>query len=125
MLVIKPIEEQPNYYITSEGELWSTKRGCNVLKPGRDSGGYYTVSLWKQGRGKTYRIHRLLAQSFIPNPECKGDVNHIDGVKSNNDLSNLEWNTRQENLAHAFDTGLRVMPSGDTWHNGNRRNQYG
>ena len=113
MLIVKPIKDQPSYYITNEGEGWSTKKGdCRSLRPGRDSGGYYTVSLCQLGKGKTYRVHRLLADNFIPNPETKGDVNHIDGDKNNNDLSNLEWNTRQENLSHAFRTGLRTMPKG-------------
>jgi hypothetical protein len=122
MLIIKPIKGQPSYYVTNEGEVLSTKKGdCRVLSPGKDSGGYYTVSLCQKGKGKTHRLHRLLAESFIANPESKGDVNHMDGDKSNNDISNLEWNTRKENLAHAFRTGLRTMPSGDAWHSGNRR----
>lgn len=65
---------------------------------------------------KTIRPHRWVAVLFIPNPECKPQVNHIDGVKSNNSLSNLEWVTNSENQKHANETGLRVSPVGQKSH---------
>jgi len=55
---------------------------------------------------KTYRLHRIIAQTFIENPENKEQVNHIDGNKLNNAVSNLEWVTNQENQIHKFQTGL-------------------
>jgi hypothetical protein len=58
-------------------------------------------------KGKTIKIHRLIAMSFIPNPQNKRTVNHIDGDKLNNCVSNLEWATDSENISHAFNTGLR------------------
>ena len=65
--------------------------------------GYANVSL----NCKNYRLHRILATLFIPNPENKPEVNHIDGNKANYSLDNLEWCTRKENVQHAIKTGLR------------------
>ena len=62
--------------------------------------------LSKQGKVKTITVHRLVAQAFIPNPDSKPEVNHIDGDKKNNNMSNLEWCTSSENVQHAVDTGL-------------------
>ena len=69
--------------------------------------GYARVVLYKRGQKSTHLVHRLVAQSFIPNPLNKGDVNHVDGDKQNNNMNNLEWATRQENINHAFVVGLR------------------
>ena len=54
-------------------------------------------------------MHRLLMQTFVPNPQNKAHVNHIDGDKSNNDLANLEWATEKENEQHAVRTGLKTL----------------
>lgn len=75
-----------------------------ILKPCDGRNGYYYVSL----RGKKHTIHRLVAMTFIPNPENKGQVNHIDGNKKNNHVENLEWCTNSENAAHARKNGLMV-----------------
>lgn len=68
--------------------------------------GYYMIVLCKDGKPKNHRMHRLIEKAFIPNPENKGDINHIDGNKLNNHISNLEWNTRKENINHAYRIGL-------------------
>ena len=65
------------------------------------------VCLWKDGKEKTYLVSRLVAMSFLPMPFDKLTVNHIDGNPSNNRIDNLEWCTHQENVQHAFDTGLQ------------------
>ncbi len=68
--------------------------------------GYKYVNLYKDNKNKTYRIHRLVAEAFIPNTENKPDVNHIDADKSNNLPSNLEWATKKENTKHLIKKGL-------------------
>lgn len=78
-----------------------------VLTPHKDTK-YLTVSLWKNNKGKLNYVHRLVAQAFILNPDSLPEVNHIDGNKQNNIISNLEWVTRVGNVAHAISTGLKV-----------------
>lgn len=62
---------------------------------------YPYLHLSKNGKRKTVKIHRLVADAFVPNPERKPEVNHIDGIKINNSFSNLEWATSKENKHHA------------------------
>ena len=70
---------------------------------------YFLVRLSKYGIVRIFQVHRLVAQTFIPNPENKPQVNHIDGNKKNNCLNNLEWNSRSENQQHALKNGLRTL----------------
>lgn len=77
-----------------------------ILKQAKTSDGYKTVQLFKDNGLKTFKVHRMIALTFIPNPNNKPEVNHIDGNKSNNHISNLEWVTRSENLKHAVKHGL-------------------
>jgi hypothetical protein len=71
-----------------------------------DHSGYCITKLCIDGKCLNRKIHRLVAEAFIPNPEGKEQVNHIDGNKENNSVENLEWVTRSENIKHAFSTGL-------------------
>ena len=68
--------------------------------------GYCYIQLWKNNKGKSLKIHRLVAQSFIPNPNNKPHVNHKNGIKTDNRVENLEWCTRSENMIHAYSNGL-------------------
>lgn len=72
----------------------------------KDLKGYYRTNLALNGRNTTVKIHRLVAQAFIPNPENKPQVNHINGNKKDNRVENLEWTTNNENMKHAYNTGL-------------------
>lgn len=75
--------------------------GQNLNKPIDNKSGYRYVSLNKKGKGRSTRIHRIVALAFIPNPDKLPQVNHIDGDKSNNCVSNLEWCNNRENITHA------------------------
>lgn len=101
---MRQIKNHPNYLITVEGKVFSLKT-MSFLKLSNRGDGYHTVHLDK----KFYRVHRIVADTYIPNPENKLEVNHIDGNKQNNMLCNLEWVTRSENIQHSFDTGLRPI----------------
>lgn len=68
--------------------------------------GYLKIRLSKDNKMKNYLVHRLVAETFIPNPENKSQVNHKDGNKLNNNVDNLEWTTRSENVNHAWLNGL-------------------
>ncbi len=68
--------------------------------------GYLVTILYKNNNGKNCYVHRLVAEAFVPNPENKQTVNHINGDKHDNRAENLEWNTYQENNIHAYKTGL-------------------
>ena len=68
--------------------------------------GYCELSLHKNGKEKRFKVHRLVAEAFIPNPNNLPEVNHIDGNKENNHASNLEWCTSKENKEHAWENKL-------------------
>lgn len=76
-----------------------------ILKVNIDKNGYKYVNLYNKNK-QAYKIHRLVAQAFIPNQENKPQVNHIDGNKENNRVNNLEWVTRKENIRHAYKNEL-------------------
>ena len=99
--IYSPIDGFPDYLITSQGRVFSLKHDkLKELKPAKNNWGYYYVNLWKNGKMFTKTIHRLVAKAFIPNPENKPQVNHIDEDVTNNHISNLEWVTARENLNH-------------------------
>lgn len=113
----KDIEGFPGYQISDHGRVRSFHnnrygiRGLfHVLKPGLSGDGYYTVSLYKDKKAYTQYIHALLSDAFIGKREKNMTVNHKDGDKTNNDLSNLEIVTYSGNLRHAYENGLNKHP---------------
>ena len=91
------------YGITRNGNVWSYK-SKKFLKPRLNTSGYYQVNLCKDGKGKNFTIHRLVATAFIPNPDNLPEVNHKDEDKSNNCVENLEWMSKIDNINYG--TGI-------------------
>lgn len=91
------------------GEIRCRRTGA-IRKPYINDNGYFMVGIYDSTKKGTiqYRVHRLVAEAFIPNPDNKRTVNHIDGNKLNNRVENLEWATHRENIAHARKTGLKI-----------------
>lgn len=105
------IEGWPGYLITDDGRVWSEKVG-RYLKPMLKKRGYWMVNLSRIGGERwTVGLHRLVAITFVPNPENKPQINHKDGDKNNNHYTNFEWVTAQENHDHA--RSLNLMAKGE------------
>lgn len=104
------------YQISNFGRVKSLAKHCGfgkgyttkeiILKPHLRLG-YISYTLYKNDIPKAIGAHRLVAIAFIPNPENKPQVNHINGIKTDNSIKNLEWVTNSENVKHAFNTGLK------------------
>ena len=102
------IPNYTHYYVSDDGRVFSEyKDGFLLASPNKDVE-YLQVSLWKDNQGTSFYVHRLVAQAFLPNPLNMPEVNHIDGDRTNNTATNLEWVDRQGNAQHAVRSGLRV-----------------
>lgn len=116
--VWKPIQGyEDRYAVSSLGRVCSfptqRRKYAKILKNKLTKDGYYETALVGDGcKYKYVRTHRLVASAFIPNPDDKPEVNHIDGNKLNNAVSNLEWVTSSENQKHAYATGLQRVSGG-------------
>lgn len=111
------------YVVSTLGNVLGTKRNI-ILKQSTNRKGYRQVVLSKHGEQKTMSVHRLVAEAFILNVNNKPQVNHIDGDKRNNRVTNLEWATNSENQLHAWSNGLQKDVSGSNNPKARKVNQY-
>lgn len=100
-------ETYDDFEVSDDGQLRNVKTGT-IYKQHINKEGYnqICVSLGGRNKKKVFKVHKAVAETFIPNPENKSDVNHKDGDKQNNTLFNLEWMTKKENMKHASQNGL-------------------
>ena len=99
-------------YQTNNGTIYKHLFKEKIRKQVIDRHGYLTVQLHKNKSVKHCTVHRLVALAFIPNPENKSTVNHKNGIKTDNRVENLEWNTHSENVQHSYKTGLKIQAKG-------------
>jgi len=107
----KKIPDYRLYEASTDGELktfnWKNTGLERIIKPALDNCGYLRTMLKDDsGNTRTIKVHRIIAKTFIPNPNNKPQVNHINGVKYDNRVDNLEWCTASENLKHSYKIGL-------------------
>ena len=109
------VSDHPGFFARSDGVIIG-KRG-KPLTGHVDRCGYHEVLFYEHGKTHQYLTHRLILETFCPRPDMKTlQVNHINGIKSDNRLENLEWCTRSENLIHAYKKGLEKKCTGYNHH---------
>lgn len=100
---MEEVKKYGDYGVDKSGNVFSFKFGKErILRTATNKHGYSYVCLYVDGVKTCKKVHRLVAEAFIPNLNNNRDVNHIDGIKSNNRIENLEWCTHAENVSHAF-----------------------
>jgi len=110
MEIWKNVLEYEDYQVSNLGNF---KKGNKIINGCKDKNGYLISTFRNTGIAKTVKLHRLVLLTFIQNIDNKPQVNHINGIKSDNRVNNLEWCTHSENQKHAIKTGLRVGVKGE------------
>ena len=106
-----PVAEYPLYEVSSSGRVRNANT-AHVLKHAPNSKGYLCVLLYRGSKRnrRSFLVHRLVAQAFLPNPANLPQVNHLNGQKRDNRVLNIEWCTQSQNMRHACAIGLAVPP---------------
>lgn len=116
--VLGEVKGNKFHFVTPDGKVLSFAKGRpNWRSPVPDKDGYLCIGIKINGKDTTRKIHRLVAEAFIPNPDNKPEVNHINGIKSDNRLENLEWVASKENTRHMIEV-LKHIPD---WWGGTRK----
>lgn len=106
-IVDEEVDYEGKYQVSNFARIRSFQRNkVKILKPDIIYTGYLRVVLYKDGKNRSYYVHVLVAKAFIPNPDHKPEVDHIDTNKFNNRVENLRWVTGSENIRHAFEMGV-------------------
>jgi len=116
-----PIEGFPGYQISSLGRIKSFRKlkHGKILKTWKSPRGYVNVLLYQKAERKPSLVHRLIGKAFIPNPHNKPQINHINAIKDDNRVENLEWVTASENVQHGYNERLTARAFGNR--NGNSK----
>lgn len=102
----RPVPENPNYKVSENGDIWSSK-SHRLLKPKKiDKEGHVGIGMNVNGERKYPYLHRLVAKAFIPNPENKPIVRHLNDIRTDNEIDNLAWGTVKDNMQDAKENGL-------------------
>jgi hypothetical protein len=113
MWEVKTIANYPNYTISNTGVVFNL-RTQKIMKLHPDKDGYWVLNLSSNGHKRSMRVHRLVAEAFIWTNDTTLTVNHINGIKEDNTVENLEWLSNIDNIKHAFRTGLTpINPKGE------------
>lgn len=93
----KDVPGFPGYQVSNAGRVKSFRSGIRILKQCNDGFGYPKVRIWGNGKGITIHVHKIVALAFIPNPDGKPEIDHINTIRTDNRVENLRWVTRKEN----------------------------